>query len=276
MPKLLGGKPVALEIDNETIEHIKKNSLSLKLAIVVSQASDAAMSYSRQIQNKAKRLNIETQLVEVSGSITQEEANSIISGLSKDENINGIIIQSPLNNVDIDFMRMYLDPSKDVDGTTETSLGRLFEGKPGFVPATAAAVIKILEYYKIDTQGKNAVVIGRSTVVGKPLTHLLLQKNATVSVCHSKTKDLGEFTKKADIVISAAGKPELVTGDMVNKNSVVIDVGTNFIGGKTVGDVSFEQVSEAAAAISPVPGGVGPVTTSVLLNQFAKSAKLKH
>lgn len=237
MARILYGKPVSEKIDEATAKLVSGQ----KIAILLPN-EPSSESYKKAIEKKAAKLGIEVVL-------NADEADGVIGDNA--------------------------DPAKDIDCQTEENLGRLFGGKPLYKPATAEAVIQLLKYYDIELQGKNVVVIGRSTIVGKPLAHLLLEEDSTVTVCHSKTTDIGLFTKKADIIVSAAGKTNLVTADMVSNNAVVIDVGTNFVQDKMVGDIDFEAVSNVAAAISPVPGGVGPVTTSVLLSQVVNSAKLK-
>lgn len=237
MAKILYGKPISEKIDQETSRH----SSGKKIAILLPD-DPSSVSYRKAITAKAQKLGIKV--------------------VSDPNDADGVIGETT-------------DPSKDIDCQTEENLGKLFAGKPFYKPATAEAVVQLLKYYEIDLSGKNVVIIGRSTIVGKPLAHLLLEEDATVTVCHSKTPDIGVFTKKADIVISAAGKPNLIAADMVDENSVVIDVGTNFIDGKMMGDVDFDGVEKVASAISPVPGGIGPITTSVLLSQVVKSAKLK-
>ncbi len=237
MAKILYGKPVAEKIDEETLKYSPGKKISILLPDEPSSAS-----YASSIRAKAEKLGVEV--------------------VTDTNNADGVIGETT-------------DPAKDIDCQTEENLGRLFAGKPLYKPATAEAVIRLLKYYAIGLSGKNVVIIGRSTVVGKPLAHLLLGENATVTICHSKTPDISVFTKKADIIVSAAGKPGLVGADMAGKNTVVVDVGTNFVDGKMVGDVDFDNVSRVASAISPVPGGVGPVTVSVLLSQVVKSAKSK-
>ncbi|MEX2014527.1 MAG: hypothetical protein WD885_01155 [Candidatus Saccharimonadales bacterium] len=234
MAKILYGKPVSEKIDKETF----KNSTGKKIAILLPDEASSA-SYRRVIEKKASKLNIEV--------------------VSSADEADGVIGETT-------------DPAKDIDCQTPENLGKLFVGTPLYKPATAEAVIQLLKYYGIELSGKNIVVIGRSTVVGKPLAHLLLEENATVTICHSKTMVISRFTKTADIIISAAGKSGLITADMVSENSIVIDVGTNFAEGKMVGDVDFDNVSKVASAISPVPGGVGPITASILLSQFTKIA----
>ena len=234
MAQILYGKPVAEKIDEETAKHGRRGAL----AIILPEEPSSA-SYKKAILSKAEELGIK---------IVSDPAEA-----------DGIIGKTD-------------DPSKDIDCQTPENLGKLFAGDPLYKPATAEAVIRLLKHYEIELDGKNIVVIGRSTIVGKPLAHLLLAENATVTICHSKTSYLSVFTKKADVIISAAGKAGLVTAGMVNEDSVVIDVGTNFVNGRLTGDVDFEEVSKVARAISPVPGGVGPVTASVLLGQVVKSA----
>jgi methylenetetrahydrofolate dehydrogenase (NADP+)/methenyltetrahydrofolate cyclohydrolase len=275
MAQILYGKPVAEKIDRQTKNLIEENELSPKLCIVLSENDKSVITYTRTLQKKAELLGISTEIIKLSSSISQDEANKTVDRLSKKSNVDGIIIQSPINNLDINFLRMYLGSYKDVDGTTDISLGRLVKGNPVFVPATPQAVIEMLIHYEIVMSKKNIVILGRGTVVGKPLAHLLLEQDATVTVCHSKTPDISEHTKNADIVIGAVGKPNLIKGEMLKKEAVVIDVGTSFLDGKMAGDSDFESVGKVASAVSPVPGGVGPVTASVLLSQVAKSAKLK-
>ena len=233
MARILYGKPVAEKLDGETT----KNAVNAKLAIILPD-DPSADSYRKAIIAKAEKLG-----VEITGN--PDEADAIIGETD--------------------------DPYKDIDCQTPENLGKLFAGQPLYKPATAEAVIKLLKYYDINLAGKNVVVIGRSTVVGKPLTHLLLAENATVTVCHSKTPNISKFTKEADIIVCAAGKAGLLKADMVSNKSIVIDVGTNFVDGKMVGDVDFAAVEKIVSAISPVPGGVGPVTASVLLSQVMKS-----
>lgn len=234
MAEILYGKPVSERIDKETAQR----SEGLKIAILLPN-EPSSESYRKAIVSKAEKLDIKV----VSDP---DEADGVIGGT--------------------------IDPSKDIDCQTEENLGKLFAGKPLYKPATAEAVIQLLKYYEIDLAGKSVVVIGRSTIVGKPIAHLLLEEDATVTICHSKTPDIGAITKYADIVVSAAGKPKLVTAGMIKQGAVVIDVGTNFVNGKMTGDIDFEGVEKVASAVSPVPGGVGPVTTSVLLKQVVKSA----
>lgn len=237
MARILYGKPVAEKIDEETAKHAG----GAKLAITLPD-DPSANSYRKTIISKAEKLGVVI-------TNNPDEADGIIG---KTE-----------------------DPSKDIDCQTPENLGRLFAGKSLYKPATAEAVIELLKYYEINLDGKNVVVIGRSTVVGKPLAHLLLAENATVTICHSKTPDISKFTKEADVIVCAAGKAGLLKADMVGSKSIVIDVGTNFIDGKMVGDTDFEGIEKIVSAISPVPGGVGPVTASVLLSQVIKSAGSK-
>jgi methylenetetrahydrofolate dehydrogenase (NADP+)/methenyltetrahydrofolate cyclohydrolase len=235
MAQILYGKPVAEKIDQKT-SHMSKGA---KIAVLLPN-DPSSVSYKKAIISKAEKIGVQV--------------------VSDPNEADGVIGKN-------------IDPSKDIDCQTEINLGKLFAGNPLFKPATAEAVIELLKHYGIELSGKNVVVIGRSTIVGKPLAHLLLDEDATVTICHSKTLNLGSYTKNADIVVSAAGKPNLVTEDMVNNNSIIVDVGTNFVDGKLVGDVDFEKVEPLVKAISPVPGGVGPITASILLKHTCESAK---
>jgi methylenetetrahydrofolate dehydrogenase (NADP+)/methenyltetrahydrofolate cyclohydrolase len=188
--------------------------------------------------------------------------------------VDGFIVQAPLPK-QIDFTKIVemIKPEKDVDGWTSANMGRMFVGLPALMPATPLGVMKMLEYYEVDLNGKNVTVIGRSNVVGKPLALMLLKKNATVTVCHSRTKNLSVHTKNADIVVAAVGKPGLVTGDMIKEGAYVIDVGTTRVDGKIKGDVVFEEVIEKANC-SPVPGGAGPMTVAVLISNVVLAAQM--
>lgn len=233
MAQILHGKPLAEKINEQTALASKGK----KIAILLPD-DPASKSYGKTIAAKADKLGIEV-------VANETEADGAIGKVT--------------------------DPTKDIDCQTEENLGKLFAGKPLFKPATAEAVLELLQFYEIEISGKNAVVIGKSTIVGKPLALLLLDEGATVTVCHSKTRNLAAHTKNADIVVSAVGKANLVTADMVKMGAVVIDVGTNFVDGELVGDVDFENVKNVVSAISPVPGGVGPVTTSILLRACVQS-----
>ena len=188
--------------------------------------------------------------------------------------MNGILVQLPLpDHIDEEKVLLAIDPEKDVDGFHPTNVGKLAIGNALLTPCTPTGIIALLDYYKIDIAGKHAVVLGRSNIVGKPVAHLLLQRHATVTICHSKTKNLAEVTRQADILIAAVGRPHFVGSDMVKQGAVVIDVGINRVDGKLIGDVEFDPVAEKAAFITPVPGGVGPMTIALLMENTLKAFK---
>ena len=208
--------------------------------------------------------------------IAQEDLLALVRDLNEDDEVDGILVQLPLpEHLDADPVVAALDPAKDVDGLTPTSAGLLARGEPGLVPATPQGVMELIRSAGVDPEGKEAVIVGRSNLVGRPLFSLLLGGNATVTVCHSRTRDLGEVCRRAEILVAAAGQPRLVTGDMVRPGAIVIDVGTNRTDEGLVGDVDFEEAKGVAGAITPVPGGVGPMTIAMLLVNTVRAARLR-
>jgi methylenetetrahydrofolate dehydrogenase (NADP+) / methenyltetrahydrofolate cyclohydrolase len=208
--------------------------------------------------------------------IAQEDLLALVRDLNEDDEVDGILVQLPLpEHLDADPVVAALDPAKDVDGLTPTSAGLLARGEPGLVPATPQGVMELIRSAGVDPEGKEAVIVGRSNLVGRPLFSLLLGGNATVTVCHSRTRDLGEVCRRAEILVAAAGQPRLVTGDMVRPGATVIDVGTNRTDEGLVGDVDFEEAKGVAGAITPVPGGVGPMTIAMLLVNTVRAARLR-
>lgn len=200
--------------------------------------------------------------------MTQKNLLELIDRLNNEKDVNGIMIQLPVpKQIILNEALAAIDPDKDVDCLTPANVGRLWQGDHFVEPATAHGILALLDYYHINLKGKNAVIIGRSSIVGKPLAALLLEKDATVSILHLKTKNLTEYTKKADILVSATGEHNLVTADMIKKNAVIIDVGISRFNGKIVGDVDFEHVAPIASFITPVPGGIGPLTVESLMEQ---------
>jgi methylenetetrahydrofolate dehydrogenase (NADP+)/methenyltetrahydrofolate cyclohydrolase len=199
-----------------------------------------------------------------------------VRALAQDDGVDGILVETPVApGVDLRAVQDAIPADKDVDGASTLSLGRLFCGVPAFVPATAAAVMALLDEYVVELSGRRVAVIGRSLVVGRPLGQLLMACDATVTTCHSRTRELAEITRAADVVCVAIGKPRFLTGDMVKPGSVVVDVGTSMVDGTLVGDVDFHSVAAVAAAVSPVPGGVGPLTTMLVLENVARAARLR-
>lgn len=228
------------------------------------------------IRNKGKAANsvgIDFDCVRFGVESTEDEIINKIKELNEDETINGILVQMPIpDKYDYKKIINTINPSKDVDGLTYVNSGKLLNGEDGMVSCTPAGIIELLKFYNIDIASKNVVIIGRSILVGKPLSMLFLKKNATVTVCHSKTSNLSYFTKNADILVVAVGKKHLITKDMVKENSVIIDVGINRVDDKIYGDVDFENVKDIAT-ITPVPGGVGPMTVTMLLYNTVKNYK---
>lgn len=248
-----------------------------KLAIIMVGNNPASQIYVRNKIKACAFCNIESELIHLEETVTMEELLNIIDKLNNDESVNGIIAQLPLpSHLNEQIVIDSISPNKDVDGFSLVNKGKLFCGIPSFTPATPQGIMTMLEEYNIDPKGKSAVVIGRSNIVGKPMAQLLLNKHATVTICHSRTTNLSEVTKQADILVVAIGKANFVTKDMVKPGATVIDVGINRIDDKLYGDVDFEQVKDVAGYISPVPGGVGPMTITTLLEHTVKAFKLQN
>lgn len=268
-------KKLKNEIKDEVAKLIKQTSVKPGLAIVLVGENPASCIYVRNKMKAAAFCNIVANLIKVEENITQEELVKLVNELNNNEAYHGIIVQLPLpKHIDEQVIIDAIDEKKDVDGFGIMNKGKLFSGLPCIKSATPKGIIKLLEEYQIDLTGKNAVVVGRSNIVGKPMAMMLLEKNATVTICHSRTRNLPEITKNADILVSAIGRPEFVTADMVKDGAVVIDVGINRTAeGKLKGDVDFENVSKKASYITPVPGGVGPMTIAMLMNNVVKASK---
>lgn len=248
-----------------------------KLAIIMVGNNPASQIYVRNKIKACTFCNIESELIHLEETVTMEELLNIIDKLNNDESVNGIIAQLPLpSHLNEQIVIDSISPNKDVDGFSLVNKGKLFCGIPSFTPATPQGIMTMLEEYNIDPKGKSAVVIGRSNIVGKPMAQLLLNKHATVTICHSRTTNLSEVAKQADILVVAIGKANFVTKDMVKPGATVIDVGINRIDDKLYGDVDFEQVKDVAGYISPVPGGVGPMTITTLLEHTVKAFKLQN
>ena len=277
--ELINGKELAKKIRGELkeeVESLHQKEIYPKLAVIMVGDDKASSVYVRNKSKACNEIGIEFEEYLKESSISQDELISLIKELNDRKDIHGILLQSPIpDHLNIREAFNTIDPKKDVDGFNPVNVGKLSIGEDCFISCTPYGVIKMLEEYDIPVEGKRAVVIGRSNIVGKPLVQCLLKKNATVTVCHSKTQNLGEITKEADILIAALGKPKFVTEDMVKDGAVVIDVGINRNEeGKLVGDVDFESVSKKASYITPVPGGVGPMTIAMLMNNVVKAAKL--
>jgi len=245
-----------------------------RLAVVVATTDESTACYVRSIAAAAAKVGITCDVVNLGDAVGGDEIEAALRRLSAETSVHGVILQTPLPaGVDLARAASAIDPAKDVDGANPSSLGRLAAGLPAFPPATAQAVVALLEHYDIPLAGRETVVVGRSTVVGKPLAHLLLDRNATVTVCHSRTADLAAVTRRAEVLVAAVGRPALVGSAHVSPGAVVVDVGTNATDdGGLVGDVD-SHVAEQAAGLTPVPGGVGPVTTALLLEHTVRAAE---
>lgn len=276
MATIIDGKTLAKKIRmelKEKCEGLTNKHIQPKLAVIMVGDNPASKVY---VKNKSKACDEVGILYEeylLEEDTTQKELVKLIKKLNEDKEVNGILLQSPIPpHLDINEAFKAITYSKDVDGFTPSSVGKLCIGEDTFISCTPFGVMKMFEEYNIDLAGKNVVILGRSNIVGKPLIQCCLQKNATVTVCHSKTRNLNEHTKQADIIISAIGKPKFVTANMVKDGVVIIDVGINRDeNGKLVGDVDFENVKEKASYITPVPGGVGPMTIAMLMNNVIKA-----
>lgn len=272
MAEILDGKETAASLEavlKDRLAKLREKQVEPKLAIILAGSSKPSAMYASFMQKVAKGYGIESEIFRESEDITEEELGGLITDLSHDREITGILMMMPLpKGISEEKMVALIDPDKDVDGLTDTNSGRLFAGKEGLFGCTPRAVMAILDHYHINPDGKKAVVVGRSNVIGKPVSLMLLKKNATVTICHSHTKDVADITKDADILVAAVGHAGYVTADMVKEGAIVIDVGINRVNGKTVGDVAFDEVAEKAGAITPVPGGVGSVTTTMVIENI--------
>lgn len=278
MYQILDGKELARKIREELklkVDKLKENGIVPKLAVILVGDDSASKVYVKNKSKACKDVGVEFEEILLDEKTPMERLLEIIEKLNNREDINGILLQSPIPkglNIQEAFEKIHC--KKDVDGFNPVNVGKLMIGEDTFISCTPYGIIKMLEAYNIEIEGKHAVVIGRSTIVGKPLAQCLLQKNATVTICHSKTKNIAEITKTADILISAVGKTNMVTADMVKDGAVVIDVGMNRNeAGKLVGDVDFENVKQKVSYITPVPGGVGPMTIAMLMNNVIKATE---
>ena len=279
--ELINGKELAKKIRGELkleVDSLRGNGIIPKLAVIIVGDDKASEVYVRNKSKACNEIGIEFEEFLLKSNIKQEELIDLIKKLNDRKDVHGILLQSPIpEHLNIREAFDTIDYRKDVDGFNPVNIGKLAIGEDAFVSCTPYGVIKMLEEYNIVIEGKRAVVIGRSNIVGKPLIQCLLNKNATVTICHSKTKNIAEITKEADVLIAALGKPKFVKENMVKENAVVIDVGINRNEeGKLVGDVDFENVSKKASYITPVPGGVGPMTIAMLMNNVVKATKMQE
>ena len=277
MAQLIDGKKIAAQVR----EDVKAGTLKLTqagqrapgLAVVLVGADPASQVYVRNKTKACEAAGMVHRQINLDATMSQEALLKVIAELNADVAIDGILVQLPLpSHLDSSLVIRNIDPTKDVDGFHPTSMGRLVLGEKGFVPCTPLGVMEMLKAEKIDLSGKNMVIVGRSNIVGKPMALLGLQANATVTVCHSKTKNLREVVAAADVIVAAIGRPKFITADMVKPGAVVIDVGINRLeDGSLCGDVDFEEVQHTCSAITPVPGGVGPMTIAMLMHNTLQS-----
>jgi methylenetetrahydrofolate dehydrogenase (NADP+)/methenyltetrahydrofolate cyclohydrolase len=273
MAMILDGKKIADARQKILREEILSSGLSPRLATVIVGSDPASQMYVRMKHRACEQVGIGSAGMELAGDATTEQVVKAVTQLNGDTGIHGILIQLPLpKQVDTERVIATVRPEKDVDGFHPYNLGLLFSGRPRFAPCTPKGIMTLLAEYEIKVAGSRAVVIGRSIDVGRPMSALLTNADATVTVCHSKTKNLTEELKQADILVSAVGKAHFITREMVRSGAVVIDVGINQLNGKLVGDVDFEAVKDIASAITPVPGGVGPMTIATLMENTYRAA----
>lgn len=280
MSKILDGKVVAAAVKSKVADEVKKlgrEGISVGLAVILVGDNPASQIYVKNKKKTCEELGIKSYEYLLDGNVSEQELISLIDTLNNEPSINGILCQLPLpGHINEQAVISAISPNKDVDAFHTQNVGKIMIGNFDFLPCTPAGIMEILDYYGIEIEGKNCVVIGRSNIVGKPMSMLLLHRNATVTICHSKTRNLKDVTSNADILVAAVGKAGFVTADMVKDGAAVIDVGINRDNGKLLGDVSFDEVSQKAAYITPVPGGVGPMTIAMLMKNTLTAAKQQN
>lgn len=271
---LLVSKAIKKDLVNE-VNILQQNGKTVSLHVVLVGNDPASQVYVKHKAKDCEQVGIESKIHILPESTPQTELLELIDSLNNDSKVSGIIIQLPLpKHIEEEKVINAVSPDKDVDAFSPFNVGRIMIGNYNFLPCTPAGIMEILDYYNIDVMGKNCVIIGRSNIVGKPMSMLMLNKSATVTVCHSKTKDLSNVTKQADVLVAAVGRPNFVTKDMVKDGAIVIDVGINRMdNGKLCGDVDYQNVAPVSSYITPVPGGVGPMTRAVLLKNTVKAAQ---
>lgn len=281
MYKIIDGKEVSSYVKQQVklqTDILKQQGITPCLAVIIVEGDPASRVYVNNKKRACEVCGIKSLEYALAGDVSEEELLALIDKLNNDSSVNGILCQLPVpKHIDEKKVIDAISPAKDVDGFSAENVGKIWLGDYSISPCTPMGVIELLDYYKIDVQGKNCVVVGRSNIVGKPMAALLLERNATVTVCHSKTKDLASFTKNADIIVAAVGRAGFITADMVSEGAVVIDVGINRLSdGKLAGDVDFEAIKEKASYITPVPGGCGPMTIAVLMKNTIEATKMQN
>jgi methylenetetrahydrofolate dehydrogenase (NADP+) / methenyltetrahydrofolate cyclohydrolase len=277
--QLLDGKALAKEmageLDAEVAAFKSEFGLTPKMVVVRAGEDPASVSYAGMIEKTCNKRGIDFALHVLPDTAAQDEVVALVARLSADDSVHGIMVQEPLpKGIEAGAVIAALSPAKDVDGVHPMNAGLLMEGKGDFfAPATPSGGMEILRRYKVPLKGANAVVVGRSNIVGKPMALLLLHQHATVTICHSRTADLGAVTRQADVLVAAVGKARIITGDMIKPGAVVIDFGVNFEDGQMLGDVDFESAQAVAGMITPVPGGTGPMTNNLLMKNVLEAAR---
>lgn len=274
---IIDGKSIAAtirqEIKSQVTEFTEKTGVKPGLAVILVGENPASLVYVSQKEKACQEVGISSFKIALPENISQEDLEKKVEELNSDSSIHGILVQLPVpDHLNEKRIIEKISPDKDVDGFHPLNVGRLVVGEKTFIPCTPQGVIELIERSNVEIEGKHAVVVGRSNIVGKPVALLLLQKNATVTICHTRTRNLPEVTREADILVAAAGKPHLITANMVKEGACVIDVGITRVNGKLVGDVDFEKV-EKKALVTPVPGGVGPMTVAMLLKNTLQAAR---
>lgn len=275
--RIIDGKAVAAEVRARVKAEVADMDPKPGLATILVGDDPASHVYVRNKRNACAEVGIESIHHELDASVPESELADLISQLGEDDRVSGILLQLPVpGHIDSDAMIELINPRKDVDGLTTTNAGLLVQGREGLVSCTPAGVMELLEHESVDLRGAEAVIIGRSQLVGRPLASLLLARDATVTMCHSRTRELAEVCSRADVLVAAVGRPKLVSAEMVREGAVVIDVGINRTEDGLVGDVDFDAVARKAAAITPVPGGVGPMTIAMLLVNTVRAARMQR
>ncbi|HDF0789577.1 TPA: bifunctional methylenetetrahydrofolate dehydrogenase/methenyltetrahydrofolate cyclohydrolase FolD [Staphylococcus aureus] len=279
--KILDGKQIAKDYRQglqDQVEALKEKGFTPKLSVILVGNDGASQSYVRSKKKAAEKIGMISEIVHLEETATEEEVLNQLNRLNNDDSVSGILVQVPLpKQVSEQKILEAINPEKDVDGFHPINIGKLYIDEQTFVPCTPLGIMEILKHADIDLEAKNAVVIGRSHIVGQPVSKLLLQKNASVTILHSRSKDMASYLKDADVIVSAVGKPSLVTKDVVKEGAVIIDVGnTPDENGKLKGDVDYDAVKEIAGAITPVPGGVGPLTITMVLNNTLLAEKMRR
>lgn len=272
----MDGKALSLlietEIKNNVIDYVSKGYRNPKLVVLLIGDNPASVTYVKNKEKACERVGIQSEVIRMTSDVSTEDVLKVVKQLNNDNTVDGILVQLPIpKHLDVNTIIESLDPNKDVDGLHSINIAKLYANQDGFVPCTPRGIMTLLKHYNIDVSGKHAVVIGRSALVGRPVAQLLLNENATVTVCHSKTRNLTQITQMADIVVVAIGKDKFLTQEHVHHANAIIDVGINRVNDKLVGDVDYDALIDKVDYMTPVPGGVGPMTIVSLLENTMKS-----